>query len=66
MRKPTGKPMGRPAKYVKPFLRTYRVSQSHIERINDLRTVLMVSSNSDVIEEAVLKLHRRYFGQSSA
>ena len=51
--------MGRPAKYRKPLMRTYRVSQAHVDRVEDLRAALKVASNSDVIEEATMKLHKR-------
>ena len=61
MTRPTGKPIGRPAKYVKPLMRTYRVSAGHCERVVELRGLLTGSrSDSDVIEEAVIRLHKRY------
>lgn len=52
--------MGRPAKYHKPHIRTYRVSAEHIERVNELRNVVpSCRSDSDIIEDAVLHFYKR-------
>ena len=62
MTKRTGRPMGRPSKYRKPKLATYRVSPAHEERVKVLKAALGLPSKSDVILEAVLVLHEQVCG----
>jgi excisionase family DNA binding protein len=51
--------MGRPAKYRKPLMRTYRVSEDHERRVDELRKMMRMPSKSDVIEHAVIELADR-------